>query len=300
MSKRAWSGKTQGGTLGQMSIMLFLRYIGIRPLYVILACVVPFYMIFSRGNRKNIEAYLQRRLGPLSRWHLVRLCYKNHYYFAQAMVDRFAMLTGLRHRYCLQSILGEPALKAVLKGEKGFILAGAHLGNMELAGYFFDKHDKQFNGIVFGAEAAFLQKHRTRALAEQKLRLIPVAEDLSHIFALHQALREGECLTLHCDRNMLGNKKINLPFLGASAGFPTGAFHLALRMDVPVLALFVMREKNKTYSIHIKNLTQSLPSEGSHEDFIRQYVQSYINELEVITRRYPEQWYNYHDFWKAA
>ena len=300
MSKRAWSGKTQGGTVGQMSIMLFLRYIGIRPLYVILACVVPFYLLFSRSNRKNIEAYLQRRLGPLRGWRLLKLCYRNHYYFSQAMVDRFALLAGLRGRYCLQNIYGEEVLAAALKGEKSFILAGAHVGNMELAGYFFDKQDKKFNGIVFGAEARFLQKHRTRALAEQNLRLIPVAQDLSHLFILHQALRDGECLTLHCDRNMLGNKKVQLPFLGASAGFPSGAFHLALRMEVPVLSLFVMREKNKCYSIHIKNLTDSLPQEGSHEEILRCYVKSYVDELEIITKRYPEQWYNYHDFWKAA
>ena len=300
MSKRAWSGKTQGGTLGQKSIMLFLRYIGIRPLYVILACVVPFYMIFSRRNRKNTEAYLQRRLGSLSYWRRIKLCYKNHYYFSQAMVDRFAMLTGLRKRYRLQSISGEQTLQTLLKGDQGLILAGAHLGNMEMAGYFFDKHDKKFNGIVFGAEAAFLQKHRIRALAEQNLRLIPVAADLSHLFVLHQALRDGECLTLHCDRNMLGNKHVELPFLGTPAAFPTGAFHLALRMKVPVLSLFVMREKNKTYSIHIKNLTESLPSAAPHEELIRHYVKAYVDELEIITKRYPEQWYNYHDFWKAA
>jgi Predicted acyltransferase len=300
MKKRAWIGRTQGGSFGQKSIMLFLRYIGLVPLYGILACVVPFYMLFSRSNRKAIEAYLQRCVGHLSPWRLFVRTYKNHYYFAQAMIDRFALLAGLQQRFRFGERRGEAALHEALKGETGIILAGSHVGNMEMAGYLFEKQEKRFNAIVFGAESPFLQAQRAKALAVQNLRLIPISEDLSHLFVLHQALRDGECVALHCDRNTLGQKYLMHPFLGAPAPFPTGCFHLALRTGVPVYSLFVMRERSRVYSIHVKNLSEALPKDGTQEACLKAYVEAYVSELERIIKRYPEQWYNFYDFWKTS
>ena len=296
--KRDWSGKTQGGSFGQISIMLFLRYVGITPLYVILALVVPFYMLFSWRNRQAIEAYLRRMgySGSCRRW---RALYRNHYYFAQAMVDRFALLVGLRHRYRVR-ITGNDLFLKALGDSKGIILAGAHVGNMELAGYFFDHQEKIFNGMVFGGEAKFLMKQRQNILTQHQVHLIPVTADMSHIIAIHRALELGECVTLHCDRSLLGKKRIETSFLGAPAAFPTGAFQLAVRMDVPVLALFMMRDRPKKYHIIIRDLSQSIPQEGSNTAKTEAYVQAYVSVLEEVLKDYPEQWYNYFDFWKTA
>ena len=296
--KRVWSGKTQGGSFGQMSILLFLRYVGIAPLYVILWLVVPYYMLFSRTNRLAIESYFKRK-GISSNWKLFCCTFRNHYYFAQAIVDRFALFASLQHRYKVR-ISGNEELLDILKGREGAILAGAHIGNMEMAGYFFDHQEKPFYGIVFGEEAKFLTQQRTNALEKHQVHMIPVTSDMSHVFTLHQVLEQGACVTLHCDRTLLGKKQIKMPFLGAPALFPTGAFQLALRMDVPVLALFMMREKNKCYHIIVRNLHRYIPQEGTHAEKLNAYVTQYVTMLEEVLAQYPEQWYNYYDFWKVA
>ncbi|MCL2728028.1 MAG: hypothetical protein FWD56_06570 [Bacteroidales bacterium] len=297
--KRKWSGKTQGGSFGQRSIMLFLRYIGISPLYFMLRLIVPFYMLFSRRNRLAIESYF-KRMGLSSKWKIFCHTYRNHYYFAQAMVDRFALFVELQHRYKVR-ISGNDELIKVLKNEqKGAILAGAHVGNMEMAGYFFDHQEKDFHGIVFGEEAKFLTGQRVNALSKRKVKMIPITSDMSHLFMLHQALEQGDCLTLHCDRSLLGRKQMEVMFLGAPALFPTGAFQLALRMDVPVLAIYMMREKSKRYHIIIRNLTQLIPREGTDAEKLRAYMHQFVTMLEEVLQRYPEQWYNYYDFWKKA
>ena len=297
--KRIWSGRTRGGSFGQMSIMLFLRYIGITPLYLILRIVVPFYMLFSRKNRLAIESYFKRR-GLSSKWKIFCCTYRNHYYFAQAMVDRFALIVGLQHKYKV-SISGNEELLEVLQDKtKGAILAGAHVGNMEMAGYFFDHQEKVFHGIVFGEEVKFLTRQRTTALSKRQVKMIPVTRDMSHVFMLHQALEQGDCITLHCDRSMLGKKQIETLFLGAPALFPTGAFQLALRMDVPVVAIFMMREKSKRYHIMVRNLSRLIPQEGTDAEKMKGYVHQYVSMIEEVLKQYPEQWYNYFDFWKAA
>jgi predicted LPLAT superfamily acyltransferase len=252
--------------------------------------VVPFYMLFSRRNRQAINAYLQR-MGYSGRWRRCSALYRNHYYFAQAMVDRFALFVGLRHCYRVR-ITGNELLLEALNRPHGAILAGAHAGNMELAGYFFDHREKVFNGIVFGAEAKFLNRQRQTILNQHQVNLIPVAADMSHVVMLYQALERGEFLTLHCDRSLLGSKRVEASFLGAPAAFPTGAFQLAIRMDVPVLVLFMMREKSKCYHIIIRELNR--------EAHAAAYVQAYASVLEEVLRQYPEQWYNYFDFWKTV
>jgi len=275
--------------------MLFLRYIGITPLYLFLHLVIPFYLLFSRKNRLAIEAYFTR-IGLTSKRKIFYSTYRNHYFFAQAMVDRFALLLDLQHRYKVH-ITGNEELIEVLSGTKGAILAGAHVGNMELAGYFFDHHEKAFHGIVFGDEAKFINEHRKNALAKRKVNMIPIESDMSHVFLLHKALVQGDCITLHCDRTILGKKQIEVNFLGAPALFPTGAFLLALRMDVPLLAMFMMREKSKRYHIIIRRI---VVQEGTDAEKLESYVHQYVSILEEVLKRYPEQWYNYYDFWEAA
>jgi len=238
-------------------------------------------------------------MGYTSRWDILRLTFRNHYYFAQAMVDRFALFVNLQHRYKVR-IDGNEALLELLGSPNGAILAGAHVGNMEMAGYFFDHQEKHFHGIVFGDEVKFLNKKRMSALSKHKVEMIPVTSDMSHIFALHQALAQGGCITLHCDRILLGKKVMEYPFLGAQALFPTGAFSLALRMNVPVIAIFMMREKSKRYHIIIRNLSSLIPQEGSQSEKLYAYMTQYVSMLEEVLKQYPEQWYNYYDFWKAA
>ena len=269
--------------------MLFLRYIGITPLYGILMVVVPFYMLFAARNRKAISAYLMR-MGYAGRWRRFCAVYRNHYYFAQAMVDRFALFVGLEGRYRVR-ITGNEALIEAINRPQGAILAGAHAGNMELAGYFFDHSQKVFNGIVFGAEAKFLNRQREQILSRHQVNLIPVAADMSHVVLLHQALKRGEFVTLYGDRSLLGNKRTQTSFLGAPAFFPIGAFQLAVRMDVPVWTLFMMREKSRHYHIIVREIDRKSKAED--------YVAAYASVLEEVLRAYPEQWYNYYDFWKC-
>jgi len=245
-----------------------------------------------------IESYF-RRMGFSSRWEVFVKTYKNHVFFAQAMVDRFALFFHLQHRYKVR-ISGNEAILELLRSEKGAILLGAHVGNMEMAGYFFDHHEKDFYGIVSDKEVKFLTQKRILALSKHKVKIIPVSQDMSHVFVLHHALEQGSFVTLHSDRTVLGNKTMELNFLGAPAHFPVGAFRLALQMNVPVLAIFMMRVKSKKYHIIIRNLSSMIPSEGTAIQRLEAIMVQYISILEEVLRQYPEQWYNYYDFWKVA
>lgn len=79
--------------------------------------------------------------------------------------------------------------------------------------------------------------------------------------------------------------------MGELALFPQGPFFLAKRFNVPCIFLFTIKEKNKHYRI-FPSVVQD-PSKTLEET-----VQSFANHMEEILRKYPEQWFNFHDFWK--
>ncbi len=65
--------------------------------------------------------------------------------------------------------------------------------------------------------------------------------------------------------------------------------------DVAVLSIHVMKEAAKKYHIFI----EQIKGQG---DTIRtkaaDIAQKYVSTIESVLRKYPEQWFNYYDFWK--
>ena len=72
-----------------------------------------------------------------------------------------------------------------------------------------------------------------------------------------------------------------------------GPFLLASRMRVPVVFYFAMREPGMKYRFHF------FPSGISEGRMTKEAVlDRYASVLEEMLGRYPEQWFNYYDFWK--
>jgi predicted LPLAT superfamily acyltransferase len=59
--------------------------------------------------------------------------------------------------------------------------------------------------------------------------------------------------------------------------------------EVPALAAFVMREGRDSYRV----IQELLPAAGTPQELAAAYAAA----LEKVVRRYPDQWYNFYDFW---
>lgn len=73
----------------QRSLITIMRRTGVRPLYAVMAMVVPFYMLFSRRSFRAIWHYY-RRIWHLPAWRALLKVYANHFAFGQVIIDRFA------------------------------------------------------------------------------------------------------------------------------------------------------------------------------------------------------------------
>ena len=294
--EKSWQGKTDGGSFGQRFILFLCRYTDVRIAYVFAALSVPFYMLFKHRNRQAIYRYFRKQ------WHYGRCrslwaTYRNHLVFAEMMMDRFACYAGRGAQFKV-TVDRQDLFDRMTADEPGFILCGAHVGNFELAGYLMHQDRKTLFGLVYDGESPVVQQQRMRLLDRNRVELIPVKADMSHLFRLKQAIDEGHIVSMPCDRIWGSSKYFRCRFLQGESKFPAGAFTLAAKLGRPMLALFVMRSGSRSYTIYVRPVEVDRQT-VKQQDLPSALADAYVKHLEEIVRRYPLQWFNFYDFWAS-
>lgn len=288
-----WVGTTYGSRWMHQWLIRMLRVIDVRILYAFtFVCVVPPTMLINGKARNIIYRFYRDRIGynPIkSAW----MTYKNHCAFSQVVIDRFAMYAGKRFEITID---GFDHFLDLLKGDKGFVQLSSHIGNYEIAGYSLNTEGKRFNALVFGGEKASVMVNRSRLFEENNIRMIPMMPDMSHLFVIDQALREGEILSMPADRVFGSQKTFEIDFLGHPAKFPQGPFVLATKRRVPMLFVSVMKHRAKSYHITVERIESTSSDDISRDEAVYR-AKHYVKLLEDAVRKHPAQWYNYFDFW---
>ena len=77
---------------------------------------------------------------------------------------------------------------------------------------------------------------------------------------------------------------------------PSGPFSIPAIYGLDVITVNVMKTSLKGYTAYVTRLPYD--KHVSREQQAKQLADAYATELDKMLRRYPEQWYNYFDFWK--
>ena len=279
-----WQGTTGGTPWMQRALIRWFRYTSLYIPYWCMGFIIPFYMLFKHQGYIASYRFYRQRFGM--NW-LKAFCYVyfNHFRFGQIIIDRFAAYAGHRFRF---EVEGQDVFDELERGEGGFLQLSSHVGNYELAGYSLVPEHKSFYALVFGGETETVMASRSKMFANHGVNMVPVSQDLSHVFILNEALRCGNIVSMPGDRIFGSPRSITCNFLGGKAKFPLGAFAMAIQRSIPVLAVFVMKNGVKSYKIYVRRL------QGENSEVLGQ---CFASELENIIKQYPTQWFNFYDFW---
>ena len=291
MQHNEWSGKTDGQPWMQRSLIAMFRVLPLWLLYGVMALVVPFYMLFSRKGYHAMYRFFRDRMG-YGRWKSFWSVYANHFRFGQIILDRFGVYAGKQYHFTNE---GQELMDELENLPEGFIVLSSHVGNYEIAGYSLKPKKKSFNALVYAGETATVMENRQRVFSQNNVNMIAVKEDLSHLFALNAVLDNGDIVSMPADRIFGSQKSVECQFFGAKANFPLGGFAMAVQKDVPVLAIFVMKDGMKKYHAYVRKIECN--RQASKREQMAQLTQSFAEQLENIVRHYPTQWFNYFDFW---
>lgn len=290
-----WKGKTRGGTWGYRFFIYLIRYCGIRAAYLFLYFVVGYYILFAPKASSAVRTFARKGL-KLGKWEAWKLSCRNFYRLGQILIDKTAILNGMSGKYTFEFENYDKFIE-ILDADCGVVMIGAHVGNWETGAPFFDKYGKKLNIVMYDAEyrsvKQLLENNKTITC---DYKIIPVNNDtLSHVFLISQAIRQHEYICLQGDRYVNEEKLLHATFLGHQAAFPAGPFLLASRMKTPVVFYFAMREKGRKYKFHFTVMPPVRRQKGIPAETT--ILQQYITALETIVRKYPEQWFNYYNFW---
>ncbi|KAB0564379.1 glycosyl transferase [Pseudomonas palleroniana] len=303
-SHKHWADREERGSFWLMKLTaVAARVLGRRLLSPLLYGIVLYFFLFGRTARQSAWEY-QQRLAYWSGRNELQPTHKSVFgqfmAFADALLDKLDVWNG---KLRIEQIeIDDPAqLRGQLRGERGQMLVGAHLGNLEVCRALAEigeqvtmnvlvhtKHAERFNRLLGEAGATHL-------------RLIQVSElDPATMLLLSQRLDEGEWLAIAGDRVPLhGGRKVRVDFLGQDAAFPQGPWLLAGLLKCPVNLLMCLKHDGR-YRLTIEPFAQLIEwKRSTREQVIAQWTARYAARLGEFCLQAPRQWFNFYPFWKT-
>ena len=302
-SRQHWADHKERGSFRLMKLTaLGVKLLGRRVLSPVLYAIVLYFFLFGARARRSIWLYQQRlaewsgrdELRP-TRWRV----FGQFMAFADALLDKLDVWNG-RLKIEDIEIVDTAQLRNQLRGERGQMLVGAHLGNLEVCRALAElgeqvtmnvlvhtRHAEQFNRLLGEAGASHL-------------RLIQVSElNPAVMLQLNQRLENGEWLAIAGDRVPLhGGRNVEVDFLGHPALFPQGPWLLAGLLKCPVNLMFCLKHQGR-YRVILEPFTDAVIWRRSdREQVIAHWATRYAERLGHYCLEAPQQWFNFYPFWK--
>lgn len=205
----------------------------------------------------------------------------------------------------LQAMIGRrssriPLYRALAAGT-GAILVSPHLGNWELGGWGLADMGYTINVLTFREPDEKVNELREVVRQEHGIRFIYVDRNDTSPMAIIEAvnaLRRNEVLALLGERDG-SSHTIKIDFFGMPTDIPVGPAYLALASGAPVIPVFVPLE-NGSYATLMDEAIYFRGSKDQHSEIIRSGMQRLVTVFERYIRQYPDQWYNFYDFFGMA
>jgi len=292
MADKKWEGTTYGNSLMHRWLIGLLKGIDIRIVYIFAYIFVIPPCMFRPGF-KPIYHYFRERWG-YGKIKAFLKTYQNHCMFSQVVIDKFAMYAG---KHFEVKIDGLEHFRNLTVQPEAFVQLSSHIGNYEIAGYTLVSHEKPINALVYYGEKKTVMENRTNMFEDKNVRMIPMKDDMSHLFLIDNAIQQGEIVSMPADRLFGSKKTVCVKLLGGEVELPLGPFNVAAMRGLHVLAVNVMKSAITTYQIYVTPLDYD--TQAPRKQQIAQIAQGYTAELDRILTMYPTQWYNYFEYWKS-
>ncbi len=290
-----WSGRSKGFAAGWRFVLAVLRLGGRKPAYVLVNVLAAWYALVAAtpGIRAYLARYAEARGGQDAPPPGLAGLYRN---FAVTIIDRLLFL-----------LQGPPAFPYVSEGAEhiielfasGGILLTAHMGNTEVAagGPGASERMRKLTVVRVEAEGDHGRGLLLALPTDWQPRIIAVnrSEGFSTLSILRD-LRAGAVVAMHGDR-MVDDRKAVVQFLGAPMEVPVGPYLLAALADVPVIVAGCFKEGDTYRIVGEAPRRYKFDRSRPREEQLQAWAQAYAERLETWVRRWPGQWYNFHDVW---
>lgn len=294
-----WEGKSRGTVLGHKIFVFILNHLGLKPAYIVLRFVALYYFLFAFKSNKNAFYFFHNVLKYKRSTAYLKI-YKNYFIFGQTILDKVALMAGVKTKFTINHDGGSNLDKIAAMG-KGGILISAHIGNWEIAGQLLNRLNTTFNILMYENERENIKKYMDNVQKKKNVHIIAIKDgEMGHLIELHNAFSKNELVVMHGDRFRDGVQTLEASFLGKTAKFPAGPFIMAAKFGVPLSVVFAVKETSTHYHFFASDPIEVKRARTPEqtEKAVQELLQKYLAEVERMVLRYPEQWFNFYAFWK--
>jgi Kdo2-lipid IVA lauroyltransferase/acyltransferase len=256
-----------------------------------------YYLVRSRRNiaLNNLQLAFGHSISLRERKRIAKESFAN---FGRVGVEfiRFSKMTKESSKQHVQ-IFGADNFQAVTDIGRGALALSAHLGNFELIA-------STANIMGLGSNHLMGRKIKPPVVDRfvSSLRrscgvdTIPSREGIKIVL---RKLRNNENVGVVLDQNMRRGIGVFVNYFGVAASTTPALALMAIRRQIPILPVFMIR-CGRTAKHHMIFLPQCPTFESGDRD-----KDSLINTqrmtwlVEEIVRRYPEQWFWFHQRWRC-
>ena len=127
-------------------------------------------------------------------------------------------------------------------------------------------------------------------IIDQSMGQIPVSIEIAN------AISNNEVIAIMADRSTSDKYKIKTKFFNKDAYFNKNPFKISYKTKTPILCCFVINVGLQKYKVETIKL--DLDFNLKEKEAIDMAIREYVKLFENILLKYPNQWFNFYNFWE--
>jgi KDO2-lipid IV(A) lauroyltransferase len=280
--------------------MAFVGILKISPMFMFgvyrnLVCRV--FKRFGKRHSAIISRNLDiafKELTPAEAGRLKDLIYKH---FSAIFLENFYLFVKKNPEKILKEIEVNnlEILNQALKKKKGVIIFSAHFGNWELIPYILDRRlDNKVYSIAREMDNPLVESVVKRFREYMGSNIIYKKGAMRSILKL---LGENNIVFLLTDQNTVPREGVFVDFFTQKVSAVTSVSQLHLKKGIPVVPVFLHYSQNRIV-MDLYPEVEFSKSEDYGQDIL-DLTQKCTAMIEEQIRKYPEQWFWFHNRWKT-
>lgn len=298
----------RGSTWAIALLQLVLRLGGLAVIRVVLAPIAFYYVLTHRIAREaskdyllRLNAYCDKRGSPCALRAGWKGIYRHMYSFALSMAEKHAAWSGEYSGGNSPRIENPEVSRQLMYSPTGAVLLVSHLGNFDIAiavGAF--DTDRRFRVLMDYAGTRRFNRERLTAMQHERIVFYDTGDvGPGTAIELRQAASKGDVIVIAADRMGASREAwVEVRLLGDETRLPIGPWVIAYLLDCPVYAVFACRDGRGYRLIPYKICDRvDLSDRTRRRDTLRIHAQKFADVMQELILRYPEQWYNFYEYW---
>lgn len=296
---RKWRGGVGREYWFYRAMHLALKTLGLRFCYAAVWPVTLCYVLGSRRARRA-SVIFQKRLGKgggtLETFFWTWMHFRR---FGESLLDRIYVTLVPENPFRIEYSNRE-AFAGAMRAPSGVLVIGAHVGNFELGASLTRQFSKPMNLLMLQVHDPKLKTFLESLHEKRAYTVIDLVDPVAASQKAALKLEAGEAVCVMGDRD-LGRKSATLDFLGAPVRFPLGPFLLASFAETDVFFVFCVKEGKTAYRVFNPGPFRAPAASNASErlEAVSFLMKAFVFELEKVVRRFPDQWFNFFDFWEG-